>query len=72
MLKRRFLSALYFLSIALGVGHKIVDIISTPLLYPLPHNINQSETGIGDKNLSVELLSIFFRKPITQSTHYLL
>ena len=32
------------------------------------HNINQSENGTGYKNLSVELLSIFFRKLITRST----
>ena len=30
MLKRRFVDALYFLGIALGVGDKIVIIISTP------------------------------------------
>ena len=35
-------------------------------------NINQSDTGIGDENLSVELLSIFFRKLITRYTHYLI
>ena len=35
-------------------------------------NINQSETRIGDMNLLVELWSIFFRKPITENTHYLL
>ena len=31
--------------------------------------INLSDTGIGDKNLSVEL---FFKKLITPNTHYLL
>ena len=34
--------------------------------------INQSDTRIGDNNLSVELLSNIFRKLITRSTHYLL
>ena len=35
-------------------------------------NINQSEIEIGDKYLSVELLSIYFKKLITPNTHYLL
>ena len=38
----------------------------------LQQSFNQSETGIGDKNLSVELLSIFFKKLITPNTYYLL
>ena len=43
--------------------------ISVPVM---KYQISTTETGIGDKNLPVELLPIFFRKPITRNTLYLL
>ena len=71
MLKRLFLSALYFLSIALGVGHKTVHIISTPLLYPLPIILTSQKLELVIRICQWNFCQSF-RKPITQSTHYLL
>ena len=68
----------YFQSIIFIGTRTFGDIFKSALVYlywsiKFPQkNINQSENGTGDKNLSVERLSIFFRKLITRNTLYVL
>ena len=49
--------------------HQCTCMYEVPIKF-LQQNINLSKTGIDIKNLSLELLLIFFRKPITQNTQY--